>query len=521
METFYFEKQYKASQRADHWKSVLKPDDVPCLKLVFNNDWNDYGFHTWYVLWYIDKKSDYHYIGNVKLMHEDGDAYEYLDGQFKSLDESFCSVGLDTDYYYNLMKLFHEADVVDILTSLRDCSINRLVYDKFKDTDCFKNSLLRDISTEQALREGPNIVKMKDPSEAYSFEYTYIPNEDSEIYTTFNCHLEYPCKFYKRSFALIGENGVGKTHMLTGLVRDLVFQNKERFNKIPLLQRCFIICSSRYDEYYKIYEDAGNRTAKLPFSICHVVQDADAKKRIQNLIFDILKRGTLLTEKGMMVMPQLFEDALKKQLPEQLIDGLLSKEKVETEEGEYDHWQLNSRKLEKLIDIFSTGQLQIFSLTVNLFAKLEPGTLVVIDEPEVHLHTTLIQNFICMLNDYLSDFKSYAIIATHSPLVVREVVRHNVFLMRKVEGNIPLISEAHFETFGNDLSDLYRYIFGYDEQTSYFHHVIEHLARKYKSYDKVTEELKKNGVAMNLNSRFEIQEILNDLGYEESDTTSD
>lgn len=222
-----------------------------------------------------------------------------------------------------------------------------------------------------------------------------------------------------------------------------------------------------------------------------------------------------------MVMPQLFEDALKKQLPEQLIDGLLSKEKVETEEGEYDHWQLNSRKLEKLIDIFSTGQLQIFSLTVNLFAKLEPGTLVVIDEPEVHLHTTLIQNFICMLNDYLSDFKSYAIIATHSPLVVREVVRHNVFLMRKVEGNIPLISEAHFETFGNDLSDLYRYIFGYDEQTSYFHHVIEHLARKYKSYDKVTEELKKNGVAMNLNSRFEIQEILNDLGYEESDTTFD
>ena len=381
--------------------------------------------------------------------------------------------------------------------------------------------MLRDISTEQALREGSNIVKMKDPSEAYSFEYTYIPNEDSEIYTTFNCHLEYPCKFYKRSFALIGENGVGKTHMLTGLVRDLVFQNKERFNKIPLLQRCFIICSSKYDEYYNIYGDAGNRAAKLPFTICHVVQDADAKNRIQNFIGDILKRGTLLTEKGMMVMPQLFEDALKKQLPEELIDGLLSNEKVETEEGEYDHWQLNSRKLEKLIDIFSTGQLQIFSLTVNLFANLEPGTLVVIDEPEVHLHTTLIQNFVCMLNDYLSDFKSYAIIATHSPLVVREVVRHNVFLMRKVEGNIPLVSEAHFETFGNDLSDLYRYIFGYDEQTSYFHHVIEYLARKYKSYDKVIGELKKNGVAMNLNSRFEIQEILNDLGDEESETTSD
>ena len=74
METFYFEKQYKATQRADDWKSVLKPDDVPCLKLVFNNDWNDYGFHTWYVLWYIDQKNDYHYIGNVKLMHEDGDA---------------------------------------------------------------------------------------------------------------------------------------------------------------------------------------------------------------------------------------------------------------------------------------------------------------------------------------------------------------------------------------------------------------------------------------------------------------
>lgn len=521
METIYFEKQYKASQRADHWRSVIKPKDVPCLKLVFNNDWNDYGFHTWYTLWYIDIENEYHYIGDVKIMHEDGDAYKHMPEQFNGLDDSFCSVGLDTDYYYSLMKLFDSAAAIDILTSLKDCSIDKRISEKFEDTDCYKVSLMRDISTEQALREGSNIVKMKDPSEAYSFEYTYEPNDEEDIYAKFNCHLEYPCNFYKRTFALIGENGVGKTHMLTGLIRDLVIQNKGRFNKIPLIQRCFVICSSQYDEYYKIYDVVESRSSKLPFTICHVVQDSDVKKRMTELIGEILKRGTLLTEKGMMVMPKLFEDSLRNQLPSHLIDGLFIREKIRKNGIEYDHWLLDEKQLGDLIDYFSTGQLQIFALTVNLFAKLEPGTLVVIDEPEVHLHTTLIQNFICMLNDFLSDFKSYAIIATHSPLVVREIVRHNVFLMRNVDGNIPLISEAHFETFGNDLSDLYRYIFGYDERSSYFHRVIERLANKYKSYEKILEELKDNDVAMSLNGRFEIRDILNEIDNEKSNTTDD
>jgi hypothetical protein len=42
----YFEKQVKTTLRADNLNSVQKAQKYPCLKLVFNDNWNDYGYYT-------------------------------------------------------------------------------------------------------------------------------------------------------------------------------------------------------------------------------------------------------------------------------------------------------------------------------------------------------------------------------------------------------------------------------------------------------------------------------------------
>ena len=70
----YFEKQRKLTQRADHQNSVSTRSTVyPCFKLVYNHNWNDYGFYTWFTLWYIPARGERVIIGDMKIMNSGGD----------------------------------------------------------------------------------------------------------------------------------------------------------------------------------------------------------------------------------------------------------------------------------------------------------------------------------------------------------------------------------------------------------------------------------------------------------------
>ena len=48
-------------------------------------------------------------------------------------------------------------------------------------------------------------------------------------------------------------------------------------------------------------------------------------------------------------------------------------------------------------------------------------------------------------------FNSFAIIATHSPLIVREIVSDNVRVMRKVDGDILRLIPVSYNTLGEDI----------------------------------------------------------------------
>lgn len=168
----------------------------------------------------------------------------------------------------------------------------------------------------------------------------------------------------------------------------------------------------------------------------------------------------------------------------------------------------NKSRLEKLVTELSTGQLQIFSLITYVCANIHLNSLIVIDEPEVHLHPRLVTNFIKALNELLERFDSYAIIATHSPLVVRECVRKNVYIMVRSKDNVPTIGTVAFDTFGEDLSLLYQNIFGCDERDSYFYNVVKEQAEKLRrnSYEEVMRNFKKADVNLPLNGRMVVRD---------------
>lgn len=106
-------------------------------------------------------------------------------------------------------------------------------------------------------------------------------------------------------------------------------------------------------------------------------------------------------------------------------------------------------------------------------------------------------------------FDSFAIIATHSPLIVREIITSNVYRMIRHDSNNSSIAKVSFNTFGEDIALLYARIFHYDEDDSIFTRLISQRAWKYKSADKLINFVENNMGDIGLNARMRIIEIFN------------
>jgi wobble nucleotide-excising tRNase len=69
----------------------------------------------------------------------------------------------------------------------------------------------------------------------------------------------------------------------------------------------------------------------------------------------------------------------------------------------------------------SSGEKQIMIIMYNLLFHAEPGTIIVIDEPEISLHITWQQRLGKIFNDICRVRKVQIIVATHSPQVIHDL----------------------------------------------------------------------------------------------------
>ncbi|PJN92440.1 hypothetical protein CNY89_29680, partial [Amaricoccus sp. HAR-UPW-R2A-40] len=71
----------------------------------------------------------------------------------------------------------------------------------------------------------------------------------------------------------------------------------------------------------------------------------------------------------------------------------------------------------------SSGHAIIILTLTQLVAQVQEKSLVLMDEPESHLHPPLLSAFIRSLSRLLHRQNGVAIIATHSPVVLQEIPR--------------------------------------------------------------------------------------------------
>jgi predicted ATP-dependent endonuclease of OLD family len=130
----------------------------------------------------------------------------------------------------------------------------------------------------------------------------------------------------------------------------------------------------------------------------------------------------------------------------------------------------------------------IVLLTITkLVDTVEEKTLVLLDEPESHLHPPLLSAFTRALSELLYSRNGVAIIATHSPVVLQEVPRSCVWKLTRfrAEGRS---DRPERETFGENVGILTREIFGLEVSKSEFHEMMQHAVEVDGTFDSIVAD---------------------------------
>lgn len=118
----------------------------------------------------------------------------------------------------------------------------------------------------------------------------------------------------------------------------------------------------------------------------------------------------------------------------------------------------------------------------EILAHIKQNSILLFDEPEMHLHPNAIANFIRMIEDILKKFDSYAIVATHSPIILQEIPGRYVNVFEK-QGNIPMVYKLGIESFGENIDVLTEQVFKTMEVNDNYKQVLKNLSENhsYKS----------------------------------------
>lgn len=114
------------------------------------------------------------------------------------------------------------------------------------------------------------------------------------------------------------------------------------------------------------------------------------------------------------------------------------------------------------ISMLSSGELSMFIRFFDLNEHVNQNSIVLIDEPETHLHPKWIRGYIKTLIELLGDRRCHVIIATHSPMIVSDVTKNCIIGLKR---DNHLIKQIKFndKTLGLNYEDVLSDIFDVED----------------------------------------------------------
>ncbi|MDO3680175.1 AAA family ATPase [Paenibacillus ehimensis] len=131
---------------------------------------------------------------------------------------------------------------------------------------------------------------------------------------------------------------------------------------------------------------------------------------------------------------------------------------------------LSFKKGEDLVPLseLSSGELSMFFRFFKLIAAIGDNSIVLIDEPETHLHPRWIQKYLNMIKSIFSGYDTHFIIATHSPLIAADVPNESIIGLRKNEKGMVEQYTVNEQTLGTSPQEILREVFKLDNHLGDF-----------------------------------------------------
>lgn len=486
------------------------PDDTNCFVLTFNAEWNDnFSYKTRYNLYYVCDSIQNH-IGEVKIIKRGSDnTSDVLPSSFYSLDSDFCSLGQSDNYYYNFSKFFKEQAYV-YLAELCDVALYSRLQKEFEKEPSFISSLIRYNDAERALRLGRYIVYGRDISNAFSFQYEFIPpyNKQKDNLVVFDFNFTKDIEYYRRAIALIGENGVGKSCLMKKMVKEIVTNNNENFRGLnPLFSCVMAITYSPFDDY-PLSDSLKGKT--IDYEYCGLVDHLEEENN------RIIKKDLLTKDKQIKIFVKNVHVILerKEHLISTWIENVLKVINQETLEKAINfkesipNYTLNDNGLEEMFEKASSGESIFLSVISSILAKIRYDSILFLDEPEQHLHPAGITVLISSIMGILERYNSFAVISTHSPFIIREIPSSNVKILHRKNERL-YSSPIGIESFGEEVSAISNFVFEDLDREKRYEEIIEKLSAMHNyNFEKIIETLQNNGKSLGLNTLLKINSII-------------
>lgn len=432
-------------------------------------------------------------IGQIGLLPssttEPGKRAPGISQQFDMLDDQFFSLGQDENYYETL-NLLPEDFRATILNGLRDCAFNLQIFEIAQNEEVMRESLLRSVHSSNVRTRFHRLARGDAELTEFQFEYVFPSDTDSPP-PILSFHAIPNSLPPTNVHVLIGRNGVGKTRRIRHITRALLGDQNENdpAGEIRLLGSSqdwsfaglISVSFSAFDDF----DLPEIEQPVVPTTLVGLRQNGTDPanptvtiKTPQQLAGDFSKsfglcRVGLRAERWRSAIVALENDPLLADLD---VTKLL-------ERGD-DEWKDTA---ERMFSKLSSGHAIVLLTITRLVELVDERTLVLLDEPEGHLHPPLLSAFIRSLSDLLVKRNGVAIIATHSPVVLQEVPRSCVWKLRR-SGATTVVERPEIETFGENVGVLTREVFRLEVTNSGFHKMIRQAIEvEGLSYDELIE----------------------------------
>ncbi|KLV19210.1 ATP-dependent nuclease [Bacillus altitudinis] len=469
----------------------VRPTDETQVFLI-PDSWNDWWEYKTLYSMYISHNGKLEWIGSTKIGNKE---LKYVDKiisvdipeEFEDIGENYFSLGQDAEFYRKLNEL--GADVREkILDSLNDLAFNQELFNEVRFFHIVTKSILRSVSSTSVRGQYHRLAQGNSKLTRYNFTYKLprpnLSETEEDFYKDAYLAVDVKPKSSPPTnlHVIIGRNGVGKTNLMKSLVTcllntdygeikyDVDTQDERLFANIITLS-----FSSFDNSEFNFIKDTD--TKGIPYFEIGLMKnsgDIRVPKTVKDMCEEFKTSLKIISKNAKTTR---WKKAIRVLNSDSIFSGLGIEYLISPE---------YYGKIEPIFEKLSSGHMNVLLTITKMVEVLEERSILIMDEPETHLHPPLIAALMRSVTELLIYRNAVGLIATHSPVIVQEVPARCVTIMNRTNKFISL-TRPRLETFGENVGTLTREIFGLEVNDSGFHLRLKEAVEEFDDFNDILE----------------------------------